>query len=863
MSIPLPPINLEGHCSAVVDDTLYVLSPGGFQSLPLKKHARWKKEANGVKVTGPACVTVTPNGDESQASLWVIGGTTDDNKYDGIQVYSFAKKSWQTITSPVPLMQGRVNHSVAYLEDSKSILVYAGAQEKTTNYLSSETFVLPTEPPYVIQSYTSNAPPANIPILQPWDTDSAVMVGGSTLNKEVSIFSIALGWQRLGVDLLTPLNPRARGTLINGDDGSKVLEVYDMNVSPNTVTQIVLLGAGGGTARTGQIIGNNTNRRPQKRALTLNDWPPYHQHLAPTAQRDDFSVVQDSKGVAVISGGNNKVPVALFNQESNAWIDADNFFSVKNQQPLKPTSTRHTSSPTSSSSSSPTLAPGSSGEDNHARTLKVLGIILGVLFGIAFLFVLILFWLRIKKIKKREREGWIEEKNHERRQTSPEDRAGSFLKETGATANTLPPPIRPARNSAHNSLAIITGKFNRRSGNRGGHVQQHSNDSTAQLVKNKEAGFGMAQPMELADINNRPDLQRRMTPRLERGDRPPSAVYGQNLTAQDAHAGNEESARRANRNRSSGWSKYFATSAPVGPNGLGHIPSGYVRTNDEAARALDRDPSQHSGVPSSSVVPPLVEAEPRRTIDGQPVVQVAMGSPAFNDSRDDLAKRGSTATEGQTGLIVDPNRRSDGESISSYNRSATSSARNSDYQEQSNWTPTANNSFKDHINSAAPSADAYNRVPSRGKSSHFFPGAGTSFRPSKSPKMDSTRSGVPATSTPWTTLPKPMSAQPADARGSNMTIWPGHRSNPSADYSKPAEQRIMATTNSALPQPPGTLMGPQIMGMGGDNRGSNATVFPAAHYPDHRGERSQDPAKPVNSDLAWLNLGLNGSQNRF
>ena len=191
--------------------------------------------------------------------------------------------------------------------------------------------------------------------------------------------------------------------------------------------------------------------------------------------------------MAIISGGNNKVPVALFNQDANAWIDADNFFNVKNQQPLKPTTSHHKSLPTASSSSSPTLAPGSSGDSTHSQTLKVLGIILGVLFGIAFLFVLILFWLRVKKIKKREREGWIEEKHHEGQHTTPNDRAASFLKETGAMANTQPPPntpYRPSRNSAHNSLAIFSGMFNRRSGNNGGHLQQHSNDSTAQLVKN-------------------------------------------------------------------------------------------------------------------------------------------------------------------------------------------------------------------------------------------------------------------------------------------------------------------------------------------------------------------------------------------
>lgn len=365
--------------------------------------------------------------------------------------------------------------------------------------------------------------------------------------------------------------------------------------------------------------------------------------------------------------------------------------------------------------------------------------------------------------------------------------------------------------------------------------------------------------MELADIEQRPGLQRRMTPRLERGDRAPSTVYGATLTAQDAHP-NEESARRANRNRSSGWSKYFATSAPTGANGLGHIPSAYVK-NDGQAQSTERDHSDRSNIPSSNLVPTGYEAEHHTTLDGQPLSHVAMRSPAFNDSREDLAKRGSTTTDGQRGLIVDPNqRRSESDSISSYNRSATSSARNSEHREQTTWNPTGGNSFKDHLNSRPPSSDADRRMPSRGKSSHFFPGAGTSYRPQKSPKLEMGHTAAP--SAEWS-MPKATGMRPAEPRGSNVTVWPGspgHRTNPSADYSKPAEQRLMAATDSALPKP----LISQYIGPSPSERGSNATVFPSTYYPDNRPQRTQDTAaRPVNNDLAWLNLGENGSLNRI
>ncbi|KAF2486823.1 hypothetical protein BDY17DRAFT_308197 [Neohortaea acidophila] len=893
MSIPLPPVELEGHCSTIVDNTLYVLSPTAFQSLPLQKHAQWAEETAGVGVTGPACVTIFPNGTDSQAQLWVIGGTSSNSSYEGVQVYSFANKSWQSIDSPVPVMQGRVNHTAAYLQDSQSIVVYAGAQQNAPTVLSSETFVIPTQPPYTIQAYTSNAPTANMPILQPWDTGSVVMVGGSVLNTQISLFSPQGGWQFLSATLETPLNPGARGILVDGSDGSKVLEVYDANVSPNYVAQVVLLGAGGAAAYTGEKVGNGTASRKRQQGLTLSNWPAYNSQNAPSAIRTDFSVAQGSSGLAVLAGGNSQQPVAIFNQDQNSWVDASKFFDSHTQQPLKPstTSSLHSTKPTSlptatsSPSTTSTAAPSGSGLSQHDRTLRLLGIILGVLCGIAVIFIIILLLLRWRRQKKRRAEGWVDEKNDQH--MSFQDRGTSFMKETGeGAAGVANAPWRQSRNGSRNSLVD---RFNKRLSNKrtpSGHMPKSSFDSTSNLVDNRQA----SDAVELADIE-KPPLARKMTPRMERSDRPPTVQYGPNLTPEDAR----DTPTRANRNRSSGWSKYFATTVPSGPNGLSHIPSAYKKNaanvtpikqhppSDGSTYSVDRIASQHSRIPSSTLAPALVDFS--KSIDGNPVSHVNMGSPSFSNSHDDFAQRGSR-TDGQEGLIVDPGRRRDSqsESVSSYNQSALSSARTSEYLSESGampWNPTDPSTFKDHVNSRPPSNvldDAERRVPSRsGADFPFWHGSGNnSYRPPRSSRSTTTKDGfLAAPNTPAAAPPAPVAGASDDA-DRHITVWPKYI--PSADYSKPAEQAAAAAqaeaeelvgARSAWPVPPTSANRPALAPAPLQPR-ANVSVFPnvaaqpGSYARGHQPQLSQSQKPTPNSDLGWLNLGLgNGSQNRL
>ncbi|KAK8196544.1 hypothetical protein M8818_006709 [Zalaria obscura] len=629
MSAPEPKATLEGHCSAINDNTLYVLSPDSFQALPLKENATWSSLPTGESVTGPACVMGVPNGDESQAALYVVGGTSSDSNYAGLQRYFFANQTWETLTPPTMDMQGRTNHSAAYLNDTSSILVYAGSTPQSESDLSSQTFVLSATAPWAIEAFTSKAPPANLPILLPWNSSHAVMTGGSETNTEIFTFGPDEGWQQLNTNLSDPLATGVKATLIEGSDGSKVLETFDMSSSPNKVSQIVLLGAGGKTAATGTTVGSSkssksksklkSQSRKRKRDLTIANWPTYNSTLAPTVTRSDFSVAQDSSGMAVVSGGNDESPVVLFNQQKNAWIDNGLFFegeSNNNQVTLSSsTSTASTSTATSSATSSATAsstvaAASSSGTSSKSHMLRVLGITLGVLFGIAALFIIALLYFRWRK-QKRKRDNYVDEKDAGR--LSFADRGASFMKEAGGSVANLEmqqPPRKPfvpgSNNSSHNSFAIIAGKFGP---NKGGQPRQRESfESTTRLVRNVQS------PMELTDIGEKSQDNTYLKP-VARDEPHPPAAY-------------DEDEPEGKRKRSSGWSRYFANNDPS-------LPSAYNQSQHTSASALSnyadsQIPSMPSRIPSSVLVAPL-DIDFSRHFD-RPISRVASASPAISHS---------------------------------------------------------------------------------------------------------------------------------------------------------------------------------------------------------------------------------------
>ena len=70
---------------------------------------------------------------------------------------------------------------------------------------------------------------------------------GDTTNTQIWTFSPSDGWNQIETTSKA-LSTSARGVIIAGSDGSKVSETYDArSISPNEVSQIVLLGADGKT----------------------------------------------------------------------------------------------------------------------------------------------------------------------------------------------------------------------------------------------------------------------------------------------------------------------------------------------------------------------------------------------------------------------------------------------------------------------------------------------------------------------------------------------------------------------------------------------------------------------------------------
>jgi hypothetical protein len=125
MSIPQPKYPLSGHCSIINDDTLYVYSPAGFQSLKLEEGAEWQALPMDISLTGAQCV-------KAGAKLYIVGGNANETaatwNYPGLMHYTFSEKKWDWQRSVSWNTQNRVDHAAVYLQDSQKILIYAGSQ---------------------------------------------------------------------------------------------------------------------------------------------------------------------------------------------------------------------------------------------------------------------------------------------------------------------------------------------------------------------------------------------------------------------------------------------------------------------------------------------------------------------------------------------------------------------------------------------------------------------------------------------------------------------------------------------------------------------------------------------------------------
>ncbi|PSN73100.1 hypothetical protein BS50DRAFT_475139, partial [Corynespora cassiicola Philippines] len=611
MNVPKPAYPLDGHCTVIHDGTLYAYSSAGFQSLGLEEGAKWKKEPMDISLTGAQCVKAVPGGDAKAAKLYIVGGSPNETAstwdYPGLMHYTFATKKWDWVRAESWVTQNRKNHAAIYLNESKDILVYSGAQSDDTGP-SSSTFLINTEAPYAVRGFpAADAPPSVQPMLMPWDDSHAVMVGGSTSNTAVFTFSPSEGWMNVGVTLEEPIanQDQVQCAVVSGDDGSRVLEMFDMGKSPNEVRRVALLTKGGKPAAPGTMVGEQSSGDKTKR-VTIQDWPAYNSTYASTVTRSKYSLAQDENGLAVVSGGSTQDPLCVFDQQANAWMNTTALFAQEQAVIQSTPSSTSTASPTSSvdstaaASASVTAAAAPAAVNNKSKMLTVLGATLGTIFGIAAILILLLFCLKYRKAKnkKAQQSGYVEKDR-----LSFADRGADFMHEAGGSISQTYPK---SGNESTTSLAIISGKGG---SHKRGLGPMGSDASTAGLVT-KKSPLGYSEPMEMSKFDLKPEPIEERIVRQNSGRVPPAA--------------------NVSRSRSSGWSKYFANNEATN---LANMPS------DRSTFASERTSTGSQSMYTNSkfysqaqTIPPLQIPN----FDGQRLSKVATGSPTLGNSQENL-----------------------------------------------------------------------------------------------------------------------------------------------------------------------------------------------------------------------------------
>src|SRR6266536_2668956 len=110
-----------------------------------------------------------------------------------------------------------------------------------SKHASTQTFTIKASEPYNVVAYEADVPPAISPILIPWTQSKAIYIGGSETNKKAMIFSPSNSWEDSNATLAEPLYNSSiiKGIVINGNDESKNLYLFDLSVAPNSVNRTI------------------------------------------------------------------------------------------------------------------------------------------------------------------------------------------------------------------------------------------------------------------------------------------------------------------------------------------------------------------------------------------------------------------------------------------------------------------------------------------------------------------------------------------------------------------------------------------------------------------------------------------------
>ncbi|RMD40827.1 hypothetical protein DV735_g4295, partial [Chaetothyriales sp. CBS 134920] len=672
MTTPTPPVPFEDQCSIIHNNTLYVYSPNAFQTLSLEEGARWKQETNGVSVVGAQCVYGGVDGLNNQSALYVVGGVANESNsnYPGLQRYSLQDKSWETISPLVQVTRNRQFHGATYINASSGIIIYGGSQQGATG-LSSETFFVELYPPYRVQAYSSIAPPVKNPFMMPWSNDRALMVGGSSSNLNAFTFGPLDGWQSLGVTLPTslPNSSVAQAALLSLDDGSKILQTFNLSQHPVSVSSNVLLNPGGAAAN-GQVIGVATTTTTTgasaatgtantRRALALNTFPIYDGADGPNTTRTGSSIAQSEDGLLAFVGGDTAGSVSFFNQSQNAWVLPDKILGDQT------TSSSATNTATATATQSSTS--GSQKSDKHSDRAAILGGVLGGVFGLVAIVLVVAFYIWLARIRKRVREQKQPKESYEGRTENDDFEGEEGLKSLSANGQPMgrSPVSSAVINKAHTSEMFVQNptdliRPDSKGSSGGGKTEAQKAAPTHRLFHREKAPPTISKPMnpELGDYSLR------QSPNIDLGRATPAAPLNSTALISAVAASNLPTRSKSHRRTDEAWAKYFSTdavkssledrhaspdrlsragaAATLGPGGgeaVTRVPS-WPAMRDSTGRALEMN--------SVTTNSPVLENSPSRARKGMASGRMS-GADSIDEYEDDVVDDGlSSGTPSMT-----------------------------------------------------------------------------------------------------------------------------------------------------------------------------------------------------------------------
>ncbi|KAI0446826.1 hypothetical protein F4803DRAFT_454437 [Xylaria telfairii] len=610
MSLPKPPVTLEGGCTVMFNNTLYAYSASGFQSLELEDGAVWKKLQGGESVNGGVCVGSTPK-DPLTAGLFIVGGKSSKADYPGLQKFTYSTGKWNTITPQVTVTKDRVYHSATYLNNTESLLIYAGTTDGTQN-LSQQTFTIGTSEPYGVLAFQSEiSSPGVAPILLPWSETQAALLGGNSWNTQVMLFDttvmvngIAGSWIDSGITLAEPLpknSTAVKAAILQADDGSKHLYTFDLTTLPNSVNRTVLIDGNGAPVAlsapvkptVAKVRKEATEATIGERNLLANNWPPYNSTFAPQSARTDYSIATDHNGLVVMSGGDDNDVLCMFNAKANSWEDATAVLGAKSVSIQSTPSSASTSMSVSSSTSSATSEASTTGAHSPAAVpassksstlppTTVLGIALGSIFGAALLLALILVFL-----KRRQRRQSFVETGHARRASGIPEK--DFFHEDSAktSGGYFRGHTQQDSQGSFSSMAIFLGKTQKPAIQRKGSGEKKRISSGSVYSKDIKHTISRPQPQmssQPAFLAHPPTIAI-----------PPESAQAKPRARQTA---DQDSALR----RSSGWNRYWSGgSTSIMGFGDGSKSRPDTEVSDESSRYSDVNRMTQD----SATVPPL------------------------------------------------------------------------------------------------------------------------------------------------------------------------------------------------------------------------------------------------------------------